>query len=487
MKAAFVLSQTQTQTQTLSVRQQASLELLQMPLNELLTDMSFLAADNPLLEVDSSPVSTAGSAAPAAESPDEPSVTSPQAETPLEQAFEYIPSAETDDSWMERIAQPPSFKDALISELRCLRLTQSVRLRAGILVDELTGSGLLSGSLEHIATEYWPVLERDGLAVGEDAADEMPLWLAAQKALRRICAPGVGADSVTQSLTWQLEDATRTSPVDASLLDTAMRFIRLPLADIAKGATARNARTLGVTVEALRLAQGLVHSLRPYPLQEESATRTDFITPELVVRIEDGRALVFPVSDPLTQIRWVSEQQKARIRAELPPQMWQRYLSEASALLYSLEMRQNTLLRVARFMVGHQQRYFLEGENALLPLKMQDIADALEISISTVSRTVAGKYFISPAGTRALSDLLAQQAKTLPAAENTGADESPTTAAVLKAITEIVAAEPSGKPYSDARIEKALKERGFNVSRRTVTKYREQLQIPASYMRKQSA
>ena len=153
-------------------------------------------------------------------------------------------------------------------------------------------------------------------------------------------------------------------------------------------------------------------------------------------------------------------------------------LSNAQWLIDAIGQRRHTLLRVVNAVVDEQRDYFDFGPEALKPLPMQPIADRLGIHVATVSRAVSEKYIMTPRGVVALRSFFSGGLST-----ESGEDVSAN--AVRAAIEELIGGENKAKPLSDEAMVKALKERGIEIARRTVAKYRDQLGIPTARMRKQ--
>ena len=162
------------------------------------------------------------------------------------------------------------------------------------------------------------------------------------------------------------------------------------------------------------------------------------------------------------------------------------YLKERRAaarwLLRALDRRGETLLRVAHEIVARQVDFLKDGVGALKPLSRREIARKLELHESTVSRATANKYAATPRGVVALSDFFAGKLAAKEGPSRQGIDHAP--AAVRARLQRLIAAEPAGKPISDAALARLLGEQGINVARRTIAKYREMLRIPPSSRRR---
>jgi RNA polymerase sigma-54 factor len=146
----------------------------------------------------------------------------------------------------------------------------------------------------------------------------------------------------------------------------------------------------------------------------------------------------------------------------------------------SLEQRRSTLHRIAEFILEYQQPFFKQGVKYLRPLRLKDVAEVLDVHESTVSRAVNGKYIQTPRGLFELKYFFSVNLET----EDGGGASS---TGVKKILEELVAGEDSRHPLTDQQLSQCLQERGVKISRRTVAKYREELNIPSSTLRKRWA
>ena len=157
--------------------------------------------------------------------------------------------------------------------------------------------------------------------------------------------------------------------------------------------------------------------------------------------------------------------------------VWKEKLQEAKQKLEILNLRKSTVLRLAEYVVEHQQDFFIFGEIGLAPLLIKDAAQALELAESTVSRAVNHKYLACPRGVFALRYFFSQ-------AVSSGGEEGASQSAVKAMLAQLIQQEDKKKPYSDEAIGKLLKLQGVEIARRTVAKYRESLDIPPASQRR---
>ncbi len=463
MKPALV--QTGKQTQSLFSEQLSSLECLQMSSTELQARVELALADNPLLEYSaeeellqenlSSPIEQD-------ERIDNVDADIDTVEESLDYVFEHQTTLERDEDWFSNIAaEAPDFKDELLSELRCLNVSDKTLSLASCLVSELNDHGLLDEPLVAISQAYSDYVANEGVDVS--ASD----WKDALQTLRRIGPTGIGASSVEESLFLQIDamDSEKGLAPHKELLRT---LISSHLYEVSKNAYDSLHQELKVSIEVLENACNLIRSLNPYPIVNTAGERPSYITPELQIELAGERLSVRLLRQSLFSLKLSSERKIAELRATVSAEQLGLYLKEAKQLVHDIEARNQTLLRVAKFLAETQRDFFSSGECGLKPILQKDIAQALCLSESTISRALTGKYFICSRGTFALSDLI----------------PSGTTKAVEDYIAEFIRQESPTKPLSDDALVSKLDAVGYTVARRTVAKYRQTLGIPSTRERR---
>ena len=237
-------------------------------------------------------------------------------------------------------------------------------------------------------------------------------------------------------------------------------------------------RKLECDEDELREAIALVRSLDPRPGSRISSGHTEYIRPDVVVeRVEDQWRVrlagnTFPqitINDYYASLIGKADKQDAEyLRSQLQEARW---------LLKSLETRSDTLMRVATAIVAHQQDFFDYGPEAMKPLVLREIAEVIDMHESTVSRVTSRKYMRTPRGVFELKYFFSSHVGT-----SDGGECSAT--AIQAMIKKLIDEEPERKPLSDAKIASILNDRGIDIARRTVAKYREAMNIPASSKRK---
>ncbi len=302
--------------------------------------------------------------------------------------------------------------------------------------------------------------------------------------IRHLDPPGVASANVRECLLAQLqsadiENADREAIVNAheilqdyyDYIDKKPEFI---------------CRRLNISEADYHEAMQVIRGLSPYPNPVELST-VQTIKPEVYVHQRMGMFYASPNAD----MRFDLEINKVYADLSKDCKGDEKYfmksqLQEAQFFIDAINQRQKTVVRVANAIVMEQQEYFIHGAKAMRPLVMREIAEQLDLSESTISRAVSGKYLSFNQRLIEFKYFFAQGLSTTD--DEIGealSDEGATSATAAKEhIREIIDNEPPKKPLSDSKIEALLKERGIEISRRTVTKYREALGIPKTSMRK---
>jgi len=223
----------------------------------------------------------------------------------------------------------------------------------------------------------------------------------------------------------------------------------------------------------------VIQSLNPNPGQSIGADKTEYIAPDVFVSKRNGSWLVELNPDIAPRLRINDSYASLIKRADNSADntFMRDNLQEARWFLKSLQSRNETLMKVATRIVEHQRGFLEYGEEAMKPLVLHDIADAVEMHESTISRVTTQKYMHTPRGIFELKYFFSSHVSTA-----SGGECSST--AIRALIKKLIAAENPSKPLSDSKITALLEDQGINVARRTIAKYRESLVIPPSNERK---
>lgn len=364
-----------------------------------------------------------------------------------------------------------------------LRLSEVDRAALWFLIESLNDDGYLDETLDALADG---LLGSDEAGQREELLQRLALALAH---LQQLEPAGVGARDLGECLRLQLQ-AQPPSEGDAERVRRlALRMCQQPLEWLAKKDVRRLTQALGCTESQTRLAMARIAQLDPKPGRAFADVRQQPVVPDVIVRTLQppageglGAGLQFSVElnpEVLPRLR-VHEHYANALRGHKGsdgPQALQQRLQEARWFIKNIQQRFDTILRVSRAIVERQKHFFVHGELAMRPLVLRDIADALGLHESTISRVTTAKYMATPQGTYELKYFFGSGLGT-----ETGGNASST--AVRALIKQFVAAENPAKPLSDSQLADMLKEQGIECARRTVAKYREALKIPVATLRK---
>ena len=236
-------------------------------------------------------------------------------------------------------------------------------------------------------------------------------------------------------------------------------------------------RRLGVSDEELDTALTLVRACHPRPGSAIQSTAAEYVVPDVFVRKQDGKWIVEVNRSVAPRLR-VNQTYADMLRGKGEHATLRTQLQEAKFLVRSLEIRHDTLMKVALCIVERQIEFLEHGEEHMRPMVLRDVAEAIEMHESTVSRVTANKYMHTPRGVFEFRYFFSSQ---LTASD--GSEQSST--AIRAKIRRLIGQENPEKPLSDSKIGALLADEGIKVARRTVAKYREAMKIPSSSERKQ--
>ncbi|ROP58049.1 RNA polymerase RpoN-/SigL-like sigma 54 subunit [Enterobacter sp. BIGb0383] len=357
-----------------------------------------------------------------------------------------------------------SLQDYLMWQLELTPFSETDRAIATSIVDAVDDTGYLTVSLQDIL---------DSLGNDEIGMDEVEAVL---KRVQRFDPVGVAAKDLRDCLLIQLSQFARETP----RLDEARTIISDHLDLLANHDFRSLMRVTRLKEDILKEAVQLIQSLDPRPGQSIQTSEPEYVIPDVLVRKHGARWVVELNSDslPRLQINQHYAAMGGSARNEADSQFIRSNLQDAKWLIKSLESRNDTLLRVSRCIVEQQQAFFEQGEEFMKPMVLADIAQAVEMHESTISRVTTQKYLHSPRGIFELKYFFSSHVST------EGGGEASSTA-IRALVKKLVAAENPAKPLSDSKLTSMLSEQGIMVARRTVAKYRESLSIPPSNQRKQ--
>ena len=481
--------QIQTQKQVLAPRMIQSMEILQLPIQRLEERIAQEMEENPILdiqEVDPDlPADQAEREEPDAPSDEERELViddSNDNEADFERLIKMAeewpdhfedrsrPSrgymeAEGErkmDAMANMAARPQSLQDYLHDQLSWFDLEPKLRRMADRIIYNLDSNGWLQTGLEDL--------------IGMDATEEdLALAQQALKVVQALDPPGIGARNLSECLLLQLTPGMPYHEELRTLIESHLEDLehnRLPMIE----------RRTGYSIELIHIVLEELRQLNPKPAAGFSENVVPLVTPDVFVepgengqytiRLEDGRTpslFISPFYRRLLQTGEATDDAREFIKRKLNSAQW---------LIDSINQRRGTLTRVSQAIVDHQTEFIEQGPEAIEPLKMQQIADKVGVHVTTVSRAVDDKWIQTPRGIFPLRKFFC--GGTLSA----DGEEVAWDAVRLK-LQEIVDGEDKQRPLSDDALVRELAKQGITVARRTVTKYRQKMNIPSSRQRRQ--
>jgi RNA polymerase sigma-54 factor len=484
LKASLQLRLGQQLTMTPQLQQ--AIRLLQLPSLELQAHIRELLESNVMLEAEEDSESTSNFEALGA-GPNDRELPPDAAEDPVAASdrSENEPSVEiVEEGWTEASATPgdspwsgddeerqqefqdgrgESLQEHLQWQLQMARLGERERAIGRAIVDAINDDGYLSEPFDAIAATLKPEIQASDAEIAEML-----------EIVQGFDPLGVGARDIGECVCLQLAALDPLTPG----LDTALTIARSYLDLVANRELATLRRELKVSDEELELALVLVRACHPRPGAQISSAAPQYVVPDVFVRRGANGWTVEMNSATLPRVR-INESYASLIGRAASHATMRTQLQEARWLLKSLEIRHDTLLKVARSIVERQHAFLEQGEEHMRPMILRDIAEAIGMHESTISRVTSGKYMHTPRGVFELRYFFSSQVE--------GSDGSGTSSTAIRAkIRKLIRDEAPDAPLSDSRIAEILSKEGIPVARRTVAKYRESMSIAPSNERKRS-
>jgi RNA polymerase sigma-54 factor len=374
-------------------------------------------------------------------------------------------SSDTEQDFDSRNSATESLQDHLLWQLNLTRLSDTDRLIGVAVVDAIDPNGRLTLSPEDLLSG----LEQENPEI------ELDEIMAVLHRVQQFDPPGVAACDLRECLAIQLKMLDNDTP----WLEQAKHIIDRHLALLGNRDYAQLMRRTKLKEPQLREVLHLIQSLNPNPGELVCTNKTEYIVPDVFVKKINSRWVVELNPDIAPKLRINSHYASLVKRADNSNDnnYLRNNLQEARWFLKSLQSRNETLMKVATKIVEHQRGFLDYGEEAMKPLVLHDIAEAVEMHESTISRVTTQKYMHTPRGIFELKYFFSSHVST-----DSGGECSST--AIRALIKKLVAAEEPKKPLSDSKIAVLLGDQGIKVARRTIAKYRESLMIPPSNERK---
>jgi len=448
------------QSLTMTPQLQQAIRLLQLPVLDLNAQIQDALEENIMLEME-----------------DLPDVPQTSAETTAE-----VQTIQAEDNWQVRSAERiqdsgwngegrpitefadesgQTLREHLLWQLEMEHFTPRQAVIGEAIIDSVNDDGYLSEDLE----EIFAGLDAEpgfSLPEVEETLDKV----------QRLDPVGVGARSIGECLVLQLKQLDPATPGVSLAIDIATGHLDL-VANRDYGELRRSLRT---SEEDLHDALALVKSCNPKPGLAVSPAAAEYVIPDVFVRkIDDGwQVEISPTGVPRLSVN----QQYARLlRGSGDHAVLRSQLQEARWLIRSLEIRNETLMKVATCIVSRQTEFLEHGDESMKPMVLRDVAEEIGMHESTISRVTTNKYMHTPRGVFEFKYFFSSH---LSSAD--GEDQSSTS--VRAKIRKLIGAENPAKPLSDSKIANILADEGISVARRTVAKYREAMNIASSSERR---
>jgi len=455
--------------QVLAPQLQQSLLILQAPLLELRNLVQQEMETNPVLED-----------LPNEPSPDEPNGAEPSANDNFKEEFDKL--ARLDEEWRDYMAQSSSYsgrsqeaKDKrqfffdsiateetlqqhLMGQLNQTALAANDRKAAKIIVGNIDDNGFLQSTPEEMS-----------LTSGIPKEDfEKMLAL-----IQSFYPPGVGARDLRECLLIQLQRDGKQNSLEYKILSEHME-------DLGKRRFPEIARRMGIGVEQVQKGANNIARLNPRPGQAFSAAPQNYVLPDVTVEKVNGDYQIILNNEQIPHLR-ISNTYKDIIAQDNNGSEVKDYVRDkirsGKFLIRSIHQRQQTISNIAHQIVSRQRDFFEHGTSQLKPMTMGEIAEAVGVHETTVSRAVSGKYMATPQGVFEMKYFFTP-------GYQTATGESMSNTSVKEAILDLVKHEDGNAPLSDQEIVEILRARGIPIARRTVAKYRTELNILPSNMRR---
>lgn len=384
--------------------------------------------------------------------------------------------SDDDDDRESPFASPVSFHQDLINQLNTFILTDEQRDIAEFLVGSIDDDGYLRRAIQDIVDD---MAFTQGIYTDEKTVEKI------LHIVHELEPSGVGARDLQECLLLQLKHKTPTESIEL-----ATNIIEQQFDAFTKKHYEKLLQKYSISQEQLKKAIHEIEKLNPKPGGSFTGNNkvTENIVPDFAIRINDGEleltlngrnAPSLHVSKDYQEMMQTYKDSRDKSSAQKEAvQFIKQKLDSAKWFIDAIKQRQETLFVTMNAIMHFQQEYFLDGEEtSLKPMILKDIADMVGLDISTVSRVANSKYVDTPYGTKLIKEFFSEAMK-----NDQGEDVS--TLEIKKILQNVIEAEDKHKPLPDDQLAEILKEKGYPIARRTIAKYREQLDIPVARMRK---
>ncbi|MFM8359224.1 MAG: RNA polymerase factor sigma-54 [Verrucomicrobiota bacterium] len=358
----------------------------------------------------------------------------------------------------DSLVVPVSLQQELLEQVRLADLPEADRPIAEMLVGNIDDHGLLPTGLAELSFSTGLPMERIEQVL---------------KVIQTFNPPGVGARDLRECLLLQLERAGRTGSPE-------YRIVRDHFEALGRRRFPEIARQLGITPAEAQEVAGRIALLNPRPGLEYAPDENSFVLPEVKVTQVGDDYQVHTENEFVPHLRISNTYKDLLSRADTSPEV-REYIREkiraGKFLIKSIHQRQDTITRIAQEIVTRQREFMEHGVSHLKPMTMVQVAEVVGVHETTVSRAVSGKYLETPQGVFEMKYFFTSGLQT-------ASGETMSNTSVKTILAELVAGEDTSAPLSDEELVARMKERGILIARRTVAKYRSELNILPSHLRR---
>jgi RNA polymerase sigma-54 factor len=358
--------------------------------------------------------------------------------------------------------------DELIDQLRMLYLTEEEMILADEILGDIDSDGYLREPIEKILEK---VNSTNNFSLTYKQAEEV------RKTIMNLDPPGIASKSVEECLLVQL---SIIEGQDTNVKRNAKKIISEHYSLFMKKHFEEIIKALSISVDDFKLAQQLIIKLNIKPGEGQFSSTENTVIPDFIVTNEDGEIVIILNEGNVPQLRINKTYQKllSHNKDKEVKEFAKQNLESTRFFIKAINQRRDTMMRVMRTIIELQPEFFIEGNYNLKPMIYKDVAELVKLDIATISRTCKGKYVQTDFGTYELKYFFSESIKT-------SSGEEVANKQVMQLIKNIIDSENKKKPFTDDDIASLLNKDGYNIARRTVAKYRENLNIPVARMRKE--
>jgi len=450
-----------------------SLEILQMPLLDLQALIRRELAENPTLEVHSND----------SENHVEIDQVTAEVERDADEKFdnEFAKLVQLDEEWgdsfygrreiernaeaeeryqymMDSLSEKTSLQDQLMEQLALSGLSEKEKKIGELIIGNINDDGYLTVDLEDLL--FIPSFSKE-------------MFEKILSIIQDFDPPGVGARSLSECLLLQLKRQGRGDSQEAELVANHLNLLGAhKYEEIAKA--------MGISLERVKELARSIAALDPKPGRNFSAERVEYVIPEIIVEKRDGEYVVIQNRKPYPSLfinrKYIQMMKNPNTSKEVKKYIREK-ITKSKQFIQSIDQRMQTIYRIAVEIVRIQRDFFEYGVMHLKPLTMKTVAETLGLHETTISRATTSKFMQTPQGIFEMKYFFRPGIATT-------SGEAVSNESVKAALVQLIASEDKTKPYSDSKLAKLLEEQGIKIARRTVAKYRDQLKILPSHLRK---